>query len=143
MKNFLQIISEATEYGHSASHKDKNGYTVTVSTRKTPSDKLFDSAKPHDEHFESWRHGRIEITHPNGQTIRTGYWMDHPEKGWTHNGVDLHKDHFEHVDKGTPEKSVWRSKIPVDKRLEIEAKHQATAYDPLKKQFAERIKSIK
>src|SRR5665213_3619128 len=80
--------------GPEASHTDSGGYKVTV--------KAYEK-----ENHGTDRHGEFHITHPSGKTKRSGYWMDYPEKGWKHEGVDLRKDYDEHYDRDIEHKSHW------------------------------------
>ncbi len=87
------------------------------------------------ESMAGLRRGRNFIVRPDGARVRGGYWMDFPEKGWAIDGVNLHKDFFEWSDIGSPEESHWRKRVPIQTRLDMEAKQQATAYDPLSAQY--------
>ena len=82
---------------------------------------------------DEFRRGQMLITNPQGREVRAGYWMDQPERGWTHQDVDLFDDWVNAADKS---RSVWAS-LPLERRLAMEAEHQATAYRPLREQFAE------
>lgn len=82
------------------------------------------------------RAGTIYISNPSGELVKGGYWMDYPEKGWKHNGVDLLKDFDRRFSTKGWKKAAWYQ-IPIQKRLEIEAKWQATMYAPLSVQFEE------
>lgn len=108
-----------TYYGLSASYTDKDGYTVTVSSRKTSTDKLHSRSKMRNGHstdmYEPYRSGRITITNPNGETRGQQFWMDFPEKGWFHHGVDLFADWDAKIDVGRKHEAVWYT-IPIQKR---------------------------
>jgi hypothetical protein len=109
------------------SFTDKDGYTVTI-TRLRADD-------PRRAGIFHCRQGLISITSPAGKTKNCSYWMDHPEKGWMYRGIDLFTNFF--VDAKKREDVVWY-RIPVKTRMQIEARHQATAYKPLREQFKDR-----
>lgn len=85
--------------------------------------------------YQKEQGGKTFIIAPDGEKIEDGGWMDLPEAGWTHNGVDLYKDHRSKRRAG--KRSVWEQ-LPLIDRLNMEAKQQATAYDPLSIQFKRR-----
>lgn len=106
---------------------DTDGYTSIVVADKIPADVVGTIE----------RHGRLLIRNPRGEIRQHHYWMNQPEKGWTHGGVDLYQDFEQHVDaKGHFKHSAWL-KLPLHQRLNMEAKQQATAYKKLKEQWKE------
>ena len=117
LKQLLQEVLNAR-------YKDKDRYTVSV------------VAYPKSKRLKGTGiQGFITITSPTGEMVDSGFWMDYPEKGWKYKNKDLTKDYADHWKEGTEEQSIWRSEVPIQKRLDMEAKQQATAYKPLKQQF--------
>lgn len=109
-------------------HTDGDGYTVHVH-----------AYNGHGHNMGGGHHGEIHVAHPKtGEIRRTQYWMDRPEEGWKHGHVNLEEDYNKHALKDQEHKSHWRSKVPLQTRLDMEAHQQATAYKPLKEQFKNR-----
>jgi len=117
------------KYEVSASYTDAEGYTSTISAYRDR------NKKPAD-----YPRGDIFVTDPKGQRVKSpSNWMDYPEHAWRHGQVNLSKDYEKHST--APEKSHWRTHVPVEHRLAMEAKQQALAhkyhgdYAPLKDQW--------
>jgi hypothetical protein len=108
--------------GPEGSYTDTDGYTVIIKAYAM-------------ESRGTDRHGDVLIRHPDGTTVQAGYWMDYPEKNWMLGKIDLIKDYRNHKKNRTEHASIYRTKIPIERRLRLEAYWQATAYEPLKVQF--------
>ena len=98
-------------------HFDKKGYKVEVIPKK-PNTKLSSHDKDDAHYNGDARQGEIFITHPNGERVSNGFWMDHWEPS---HGVS--KKHY--------------GNLPTRNRAELEAKLQ-NSYEPLDKQFERR-----
>lgn len=134
-KKFQASMKPATahpnfEPGLSASYKDKEGYTVTVSSKKRGENMDWDHGDG-TEHGN--RMGHIHITNPKGKKVHSGYWMDFPE-----HDHPMRKDWDRHVKAGTTMQSKYYTHESTHKRLAREAEIQATRYRPLKDQFKDR-----
>lgn len=105
-----------------AKHTDADGYTVYIKARE-PGEKIVTPGKditdPFEARYEPMREGSKYIQSPDGTIKRGGYWMDTPEKEWGINEKDYYK-------------------LPIEERMAMEAKQQATAYKPLREQFEDR-----
>ena len=123
-----QIVPITGKFKTAASYTDPKGYTVTIKAYKKPSG-------PHGPQ------GEIHVTNPAGKTVEsTSSWMDYPEPGWKYKGIDLYKDWTKHEKSETGNSSVWRTKVPLETRLRMEAKQQGIPegdYGPLKAQYNE------
>lgn len=109
----MRWTSEAKIGQELARYTDDDGYTVSIEYGTEPD---------HGEELEVAmgkfkRTGRIVITSPKGYHVEAGVWMDAPEPEWK-------------IDQKT-----WRA-MPIEKRAAMEVAQQATAYAPLRKQFA-------
>ena len=96
-----------------ASHTDKDGYTIRIES-------LTGTGQEDDEYTGKVvgvpRYGQMYIRSPKGDEVPTGKFMNWPERA------------FKLTNKQ------WIS-LPWKERASLEAKQQATAYEPLKKQF--------
>lgn len=109
------------DFFKSVKHTDSHGYTSEIVPKKPGH-----SLSSHD-YAGHERQGAMFIHHPNGERVRTGYWMGHPEKHWTHNGQSL---------AGNSGKKVW-NKMSVGEKLAKETHAQAHDYAPLSHQFTQ------
>src|SRR5690242_8544713 len=90
----------------SASYTDNDGYTITIVAYDVPFE-MNNSDNITIDHDNLGRAGRFYITSPKGRTVFSGYWMDFPEKGWKHKGVDLWKDYERWIRRGKWWKAAW------------------------------------
>jgi hypothetical protein len=127
-KTGTQIVPVSGKFKAAASYIDPKGYTVTIKAYK----------KPDGQHGPQ---GEIHIATPSGKTVEsTSTWMDYPEPGWKYKGTDLYKDWVKHEKSETGNSSIWRTKVPLETRLRMEAKQQGISegdYGPLKDQYKE------
>ena len=108
--------------GPEGSYTDEDGYVAIVRAYAMESR----GTGPHGDGF---------IRHPDGTMVFAGHWMDWPEPEWMHGKVNLLEDYRKHRKAKTEHASVYRTKIPIEQRVQMEAFWQATAYEPLKAQF--------
>lgn len=116
------------------SYTDPDGWSAHViydRTNLTPQDLAREQAgKPAGS-------GYMVLEDPQGNWLPHGGWMNFPEPGWKWNGIDLDRDYWA----TKPGQSVWEKQVPLQWRLDMEAKQQGTAYDPLAKQWNWRMKN--
>ena len=94
-----------------ASYTDEDGYTISI-RGGVPKEK--------EMALGQRRYGQYILTSPEGKSVIGGYWMAWPEEEW----------------------DIWPTKWDImswEQRAAMEAKHQATAYRPLKDQFENRL----
>jgi len=95
--------------GKIASYTDRQSYTVHIDGMTDP-DELAGRV------VSLPRYGAMWITDPEGNTIRSGYWMNWPEDEWNLS------------------EQAW-AELSWEQRATLEVKQQATAYRPLENQF--------
>lgn len=98
-----------------AIYTDKSGYSIHIVGGVPAKDKATVMGQV--------RYGTMYITSSKGETLQGGFWMCWPEKEWY-----LTDRQF--------------SNLPWEERAGLEAHQQATAYKPLKEQFAIRKKNV-
>ena len=93
-----------------ASYTDEDGYTVSIE---------WGVPVGSHESMGNRRYGTMYLTDPAGKKIRSGYWMNWPEKEWN---LSSEK---------------WKQ-LSLKQRAAIEVKQQATKYASLEDQFESR-----
>ena len=117
-----ELLQRTLMTGPTGYYTDADGYTAIIKAYAT-------------ESRGTRRHGDMLIRHPDGTTAQKGYWMDYPEKNWMYGKINLLEDYDNHYKNRTEHASVYRTKIPIEQRVRLEAYWQAVAYEPLKVQF--------